>query len=176
MIINVCKEKLHYFEFVKPVEEIVKGVNTNYSIAHYLELSKRKIDKASKIIICGTSLMDSEYFDHIAKFEWIKYIKVPVLGICAGMQIICRLFGYKLVKKTEIGLLKVYFKKTFLGVKGWQEVYSLHTFAVKNLPDFDVISKTSIPQAAKHKKNEIYLTLFHPEVRQKQIIYNFINQ
>jgi GMP synthase (glutamine-hydrolysing) len=169
LIVNVCFEKLHYLEFVKPVEDILVKNNVKFKTKHYKEINQKDLG-ADKIIICGTSLKDDDYLDNISEFNWIKDCKKPVLGICAGMQIIGLIFGGKLKRKTEIGF---YFEEfdSFLGISGKQEVYHLHNNYVEFSKDFEVLSKGKIPQVV--KKGNLYGVLFHPEVRQKDLILNF---
>ena len=69
LIINICKEKLHYYEFVKPIEDIVKAYELKYFTKHYKEIGKKDLNKCSKIIICGTSLKDNEFSDK-KNFAW----------------------------------------------------------------------------------------------------------
>jgi GMP synthase-like glutamine amidotransferase len=173
LIINICKERLHYFEFVRPIEKII-GVD--FISRHYSEVSKKDLDIAEKVIICGTSLKDNSFIDGIEKFKWIKNFEKPILGICGGMQVIGIIFGGRLKKKTEIGFFFEDFKKLFLGLKNREEVYHLHNNFVLFSEDFEVFSEgNEIVQAVKHKKREIYGVLFHPEVRQKKMIDEFIS-
>ncbi len=178
LIINTCKEKLHYFEFVKPIEDIIKNINEKYITLHYFELTKKDLEKTDKIIICGTSLKDMEYLKYIDKFNFLKSINKKVLGICSGMQIICLIFECKLVKGVEIGKTLVNFPENFLGLQEEKEVYSLHTLTIKEdkilRKNFNIFSKSKYIQAIKHKQKEIYGVLFHPEVRQKALILEFI--
>ena len=98
----------------------------------------------------------------------------PILGICAGMQIIGMLFGGKIKRKTEIGFYNEHFSG-FLGLEGRKPVYHLHNNYVdfSRLEDFSIFSKGGIPQAVKHRGQGIYGVLFHPEVRQKEMILKF---
>ena len=41
--------------------------------------------------------------------------------------------------------------------------------------DFEIFAGNKISQGIKHKKKRIYGVLFHPEVRQKDMILNFCN-
>ena len=41
--------------------------------------------------------------------------------------------------------------------------------------DFEIFAGNKIVQSVKHKEKEIYGVLFHPEVRQKDMILNFCN-
>ena len=177
LIINICKEKLHYYEFVKPIENILINNHINYFVKYYKNLNKKDLNKFSKIIICGTSLLDNEFIDNknINKFKWLLEINKPILGICGGMEIIGKVFGRKLKRKTEIGFYKEKFYKSFLGLNERCEVYHLHNFYIDFTDlDFEVYCENNrIIQAVKHKYKEIYGVLFHPEVRNKDLIKEF---
>jgi len=175
LIINICKEKLHYFEFVKPVLDILEKNKISYLTKHYLDLEDDDLNKADKVIICGTSLFDNGFIKNIDRFLWIKNFKNPIMGICGGMQIIGLVFGGRLKKKTEIGFYYEDFKKEFLGLFREQEVYHLHNYYIDfyKLKEFEIYSENKVIQAVKHWDKEIYGVLFHPEVRQKSLIRNF---
>jgi GMP synthase-like glutamine amidotransferase len=99
------------------------------------------------------------------------------LGICAGMQIIGMVFGGKVKSKVEIGFYKENFSHNFLGLVGEKEVYHLHNNFVdfRKLKEFDIFAESKcVVQAVKHKEKEIYGVLFHPEVRQKELISLFV--
>ncbi len=126
LVINVCKEGFHYFEFVKPVEDVLRSKEIGFQTFHYKQLSEEMLEKATKVIICGTSLFDVEYLEDLYEFEWLKKFKKPVLGICAGMYIIGRVFGERVYSNKEIGFFTGNFLKEFLGLKGKVEIYLLH--------------------------------------------------
>jgi len=172
LLINICKEKLHYYEFVKPIEDILKKAKIEFFVKHYNELNEKELNKADKIIICGTSLKDNEFMENPGKFEWIKDFDRPIIGICGGMQLIGRIFKCEIKKKTEIGFFNENFKN-FLGLDGEKEVYHLHNFYCKFDENFSKFTKSEIDQAVKHKDKQIYAVLFHPEVRQKEMIVKF---
>ena len=169
LIVNVCKEKLHYYEFVKPVEDVLVSNRLKFKTKTYKHIKQEDL-KAEKVIICGTSLKDNDYLNDIDRFGWIRDFKKPLLGICAGMQIIGLIFGGKLKKKTEIGF---FFEQLndFLGVKGKHEVYHLHNNYVEFSDHFEIFSNSKVPQAV--RKGNLYGVLFHPEVRQKELIKSF---
>ena len=75
LIINLCKEKLHYYEFVKPIEDILKNKKIGFFTKNYKKISADDLKEAEKIIICGTSLKDNEFLEDINKFEWLKNFK-----------------------------------------------------------------------------------------------------
>jgi len=175
LLAQTISKNLHYLEFIKPIEDIFTMNNIEFESIHYNKIGDEEIKKADRIIISGTSLKDNEYLKNINKFKWIKKNNKPILGICSGMHIIGLIFNGKLKKQQEIGLTKIYFKKEFLGYKNELEVYELHNFFVEsNKFNIYAESKKCI-QAIKHKKRPVYGVLFHPEVRNKKLIINFLN-
>ena len=173
-MINVCKEKLHYYEFVKPIEDILKKNKIAFFTKHYTEIKESDLRKANKAIICGTSLKDFDYNKHLGKFKWIKNFDKPVLGICAGMQIISSVFGGKKKIATEIGYYHENFKKKFLSFEREHEVYHLHNNYTILPEEFENFTDGKIPQVIKHKTKPIYGVLFHPEVRNKKLVEEFV--
>lgn len=176
LLISTCAEKMHELEFVRPIEQILQESNIKFFTKHYSTITDADLKKAEKIIICGTSLKDNEFIKHINSSRWISSINKPLLGICAGMQIISIIFGSKMKKKTEIGFYKEHFKKEFLSLAGAQEVYHLHNNYTLLPKDFISFTEGKIPQTIKHKEKEIYGVLFHPEVRNRKLIEKFIKR
>lgn len=182
LIISLCSEKLHDLEFVKPIEKIVKAVTEERIIVRRLEeLEFRDTKRADKIIISGTSLKDFSYWNKFEMFNFLKDYEKPVLGICAGMQIIGRVFGGELLDEGYIGphygnFVKSFSDKFFEEGESVREVYYLHNKAI-NLPDnFEKLNEDlSYPTAFKHKVKEIYGVLFHPEVYNHEVIREFVN-
>lgn len=178
LLISVCSEELHELEFVKPIEDILNLYEIEFLKRHIKNLKKKDLKDFDKVIICGTSLDDNFYLDEIFRFYWLKDFEKPVLGICAGMQIIGLMYSGKLDKrgKLEIGFYEENFIKEFLGIEGKQEVYHLHkNFVVFPEDKFEIFSiQGKIAQAVKHKEKEIYGCLFHPEVRNKEVIKRFV--
>jgi GMP synthase (glutamine-hydrolysing) len=178
LLISVNQDSLHNLEFVKPIENILTENKINFFTKHYSKLSKTDFKKADKIIICGTSLKDLDYINHLTKFNWIRDFEKPILGICAGMQIIAKIFaeGKNILDRTEIGMTPIKFEKEFLGIsEGNFECYELHQVGIIKVgKNFDVYAKSNKGiQAIKHKRKQIYGVLFHPEVRNKNLIINF---
>ncbi len=174
LIIKICKENLHYYEFVKPIEDILKQNKIDFQTCYYKKLSEKSILKYEKIIISGTSLKDNNFFDNINYFKWVHNIDKPILGICAGMHILSLQYDGLIKKHREIGLKNIIFKKDFLGIKNKLEVYELHKFWVKS-KEFEVYAfSENCNQAIKHKEKPFYGVLFHPEVRNKKMIEVFI--
>lgn len=169
ILLSTCSEKLSEEEFVSPVARIVGGCK----ILHYKE--KLDFKKNDKLIICGTALKDNDYLENLKRFNYLKDIEIPVLGICSGMQILCMINGSALSKKTEIGLIDIRTTKPNKLFDGNFKAYSLHQNSVTLPKGFITIAKSrSIIQSVKHKEKEIYGVMFHPEVRNREMIEKFL--
>ncbi len=174
LLVDLCykKDSLSNYEFVRPIAKIVEK---NFAVKHYTELVPEEVKKYEKIILCGTALKDNSYLDNLKKFEWLKEVNSPVLGICAGMQVIALTFGSELTEAKEIGMkwIKLVRKNKLFSRDLY--VYELHGFGVKPSNEFEVLAESDkCVQAIKHKEKEIYGIMFHPEVRQEEVIRNFL--
>ncbi|PIN90685.1 hypothetical protein COU57_02765 [Candidatus Pacearchaeota archaeon CG10_big_fil_rev_8_21_14_0_10_32_14] len=181
LIINICSEPLHYYEFVKPIESIISSTNINYSTKDYDKLSISDIEKSDKIIISGTSIKDNKFLEDLHLFVEILKTNKPVFGICGGMEILGALLGGTMKERKEIGFNEIKFTKSFLNIQsGTQlQVYQLHNLYIDFsdlLNDIDISAKSYdlVTQAFKHKFKPMYGVLFHPEVRNENIIKEFI--
>lgn len=172
LLLNFCRERLHYYEFVRPVEDILEKGGFDFETFHYME--EINLSKFDKVIICGTSLRDCDYLENLDKFDWLKDFRGKVFGICAGMQVLGLLFGGELKKKKEIGFFREKFDREFLGLSGEVEVYHLHGNYVEFGEEWEVFNSRSIAQAVKCKEKDFYGVLFHPEVRNKEMILRFV--
>jgi len=174
VLIDISKESFHYFEFVKPIEDILVRENTKFLTINYKKFTDTILSKAEKIIISGTSLKDNSFIEDVSHFFWIKNCKKPILGICGGMHLLGLVFEGILQKQQEIGLIEINFKEEFLDMKGTVEVYELHNFYVKSA-EFEICATSKIClQAIHHKMRPFYGVLFHPEVRNKELIEYFL--
>lgn len=170
LIISTCKHKLHEEEFVKPITSIL---TENFEIVNYKD--DIKLDKYDKIIICGTALKDDDYLIFLENFEILKESNKPILGICSGLQILATIYGARLSKTTEIGMINITTIKKNSIFEGDFDVYALHHNVVEICDDFDILAKSSkCIQAIKHISKPHYGILFHPEVRNEEIIKKFL--
>ena len=138
------------------------------------------------ILSGGPSTVTSKKFQKIPKEVFEK--KIPILGICYGLQLISKLFGGKIKsskKRREFGraiLLKKnksLLTKNFFNVK--QSVWMSHEDAVVKLPkNFKTIASTRNSKFTiiENSQKKIYGVQFHPEVTHtdngKQIFKNFL--
>jgi GMP synthase-like glutamine amidotransferase len=178
LVVNVCSDKLSYFEFVKPVEDILKKARVDFLTRDFLSVNHRDISRTEKVIICGTALKDFKYLDNIDKFAWINESHMPILGICAGMQILARLFNNDVIEKTRIGRYRVrIIQKNSLSPKDEFYSYFLNSKAVAPNEDFEALGQSGdLKCMVKHKRERFYGCLFHPEVLNPEIITNFLQE
>ena len=138
------------------------------------------------ILSGGPSTVTKQKFQKIPKQIFTK--KIPILGICYGLQLIAKIFGGKiksLNKRREFGRALIFKKNTSLLTKNFfksqKAVWMSHEDAVVKLPKsfkniaYTKDSKLTIIESKKHK---IYGVQFHPEVTHtdngKQIFKNFL--
>ncbi|NOZ77340.1 MAG: hypothetical protein GXO65_06720 [Euryarchaeota archaeon] len=174
LIVDMNREKdsLAFSEFVLPIASIVKGV-TDYEVKHHTELDLETAAGYEKVILSGTPLKDSAYIDRVEDFGWIRDAGVPVLGICAGMQVVGMVFGSSLVECREIGMTGIETTGKNPLFSGRFEAYELHSYSVEPSGGLEVIARSeNCVQGIRH--GEIYGVLFHPEVRNKEIVERFV--
>ncbi|MBP2132542.1 GMP synthase (glutamine-hydrolyzing) [Methanomicrobium sp. W14] len=179
LLCDLCYKpgSLSYYEFIKPMERIVKTFGKEYRVVHYTKIDYSEITDFDAVILCGTTLMDNEFLKSASLFEFIKETTVPVLGICAGIQIIAKIFGGKIIPDKKIGMTTVKKIRDNPILKGMDEfeAYELHLNSVEMPECFDTIAESgSGVQVASHSQKPVYGIVFHPEVRNEQVVRNFL--
>ena len=124
------------------------------------------------ILSGGPSTVTTKKFESVPKELFKK--KIPILGICYGLQLIAKIFGGKIKpskKRREFGRAFLYKKKTSLLTKKFfntkKSVWMSHEDAVIKLPkNFKVIASTNSSKLTiiENTKEKIYGVQFHPEV------------
>ncbi len=171
---NWKKDSLGYYEFVLPLVATAEQFDQTL-VEHYLEVTEAEIEKCASIILSGTSLMDNVTLSQPEKFIWMKQTDKPILGICAGMQTIGVVFGLNVYRCVEIEMTQINtLQQNPLFSNGFK-AYSLHNFSVQSVNSFEPIAESAICiQAIRHKSKPIFGVLFHPEVRNREIIKHFL--
>jgi len=171
---NYRKESLGYYEFVLPIASIVSN-HEKFAVKHFSEIKHDGTDDYRRIILSGAALKDSVYLDHVDEFEWVEQCDRPILGICAGIQVIGLVFGSSLERCLEIGMKEIRTIRENPLFSSAFKAYELHNHSIRPSTKFDVLAESdSCIQAVKHKKRSIYGVLFHPEVRNEEILERFI--
>jgi GMP synthase-like glutamine amidotransferase len=178
LLVDLCYEKdsLSRYEFVFPIAKAVQSTGSRYQIKHFSELKVHKIEDADRIILCGTALKDNVYAERIEKFSWMRTFERPILGICAGMQVMASAFGGKIVPWPEIGLreIEILDETPLLGEPRSITGYHLHNYGVSLPQGFNLVAGSQeYVEAFKHRERPAYGIIFHPEVRNRWIIERF---
>ena len=121
----------------------------------------------------GPSSVGNENAPEIRKF--VYKLNIPILGVCYGLQLICRDFGgeVKLSNEREFGKTKIkilkgspLLKKAY-NISNQYTVWMSHSDKVIKLPDgFEILasSKNCSSVIIQNLKNKIFGVQFHPEV------------
>ncbi len=171
---NWKRDSLAFNEFVAPIVSVVQPLE-ECVVMHFLDVEQADLKIYSKIVLSGTALKDHATLKQVEKFNWIKKHDKPILGICAGMQTIALVFDVNLTDCLQVGMAEITTLKDNPLFKGNFSAYTLHNFSVEPTKAFETLAKsTKCIQAIKHKQKNIYGVLFHPEVRNPEILKRFI--
>jgi GMP synthase (glutamine-hydrolysing) len=144
----------------------------DYLTIPLMELNIDSIESCQGIIFSGAPLLITEINMEIylSKFQWIKELTIPILGICFGHQLVGMLFGAYPSRMRED--------------RDWQEIEVLiddeildklptsfsmmedHCESISIPPGFDLLatSDACVNEMMRHQKKLIYGVQFHPEV------------
>ena len=79
-------------------------------------------------------------------------------------------------KCREIGMTEIAASKANLLFSSSFRAYALHNYALAPSAEFEVLAESAnCVQVIKHKHKDIYGVLFHPEVRNKEVVQRFIH-
>lgn len=166
MLVSTCKEELSEHEFISPVWML----QPEAGFVRGESMLPGDLDDASHIIICGTALADFEYLKW--DWSWIRSCNKPILGICAGAQVIAKEFGWNLVKTQRIGVQQVKRLKNNPLFEKDANAYFLHSYDISG---GEVLAASAgVPAVLKVKDKPIFACVFHPEVMNDEIIRNFL--
>ncbi len=187
------KEKIIIIDFGSQVTKLiarrVRDLGVFSEIIAIKDLKKIKNYYRIKGIILsgGPSTVTKKKFPSIPKEIFQK--KIPILGICYGLQLITKLFGGSIKStkiKREFGRADLFNKKDSLLTKNFfnrknKPVWMSHQDAVTKIPKgFKLIASTKKSKFTiiEKTKNKIYGIQFHPEITHtengKKIFENFL--
>ncbi len=186
------KKKILIIDFGSQVTKLiarrVRDLGVYAEVVTAKETKKIKNFSLIKGIILsgGPDTVTKKKFQTIPKK--IFYKKIPILGICYGLQLIAKIFGGKIKsskKKREFGRAYIFKKKNSLLIKNFfsfkTTVWMSHQDAVVKLPrKFKTVASTKDSKLTiiENIKDKIYGVQFHPEVTHtdngKEIFRNFI--
>ncbi len=187
------KEKILIVDFgsqlTKLIARRVRDLGVYSEILNPRDVKKIKDFSDIKGIILsgGPSTVTSKKYQSIPHQIFKK--KIPILGICYGLQLIAKIFGGKIKsskKKREFGRAYLLKKKKSLLIKNFFKlqkttVWMSHEDAVVKLPKkFSVVAYTKDSKFTiiENLKDKIFGVQFHPEVTHtengSQIFKNFL--
>jgi ABC transporter with metal-binding/Fe-S-binding domain ATP-binding protein len=180
LLVDLCStpDSLSHYEFVHPIRDALHELGRRTSELHYSEVTDRALDACERIILCGTALKDMAYSEHLEAFSWTKLQKKPLLGICAGMQVIAAVYGGSIIPCPEIGLVKmdILQASSLLGEMRCIEGYHLHNYSATLPKGFELlIGKDGAAYAFCHADLPTAGIAFHPEVRSRWVLERFLN-
>ncbi|HOJ96701.1 MAG TPA: hypothetical protein PK024_07710 [Methanospirillum sp.] len=167
-----------YDEFVAPVERIVQACGQPVRVVR-IDTLKAAVHLCTGLIICGTALADSWYRTQNLVPQLGGWTG-PVLGICAGMQMLLSETGGTVMPVTEIGMIPIQVTEIGAGdilMQGRDEfaAYALHQYTATRSPLWTSLATSTLTdQVVRHCLYPWYGVLFHPEVRNEWLIERFV--
>lgn len=172
LVIDLCSRALSRSEFVAPIVTIV---GEGARVKGFAEVGPEEVESANAVIICGTALADDAYLDRQDAFGWLRGTSTPVLGICAGMQMVALHHGARIVGAPEIGMTRVEPVEDNPLVPAPMEAFGLHRHGLEDLHEFRVLARSrACVQAIAHRERPLYGVMFHPEVRRGNVVSRFL--
>jgi len=176
----------------------VQNALNRLGYASIITRDKGEILNAEKVILPGVGEASSA-MTHLKKYgldEFIKELKQPFLGICLGMQLMC-----KHSEEGDIDCLGVFYCDVklfppqekvphmgwndlkalkgdlFKNIKPHDDVYFVHSYYAELCDDTSAECDYILPFSAALQKNNFYATQFHPEKSAdvgEQLLKNFL--
>lgn len=181
---------------LRSVENALKRLGAEFCVTSDAEI----IRAADRVLLPGVGNA-AEAMENLRKanlVEVIRSLRRPVLGICVGMQVMCRhseegdveclnIFDARVRRFTPSAELKVPHmgwnrignleSKLFRGLDGGSYVYFVHSYYPELCPDTIATSQHGVMFSAALKYENFYGTQFHPEKSGdvgERIIENFL--
>ncbi|MBP3474558.1 MAG: imidazole glycerol phosphate synthase subunit HisH [Alistipes sp.] len=181
---------------LRSVENALKRLGAEFCVTSEEEV----IRAADRVLLPGVGNA-AEAMENLRKanlVEVIRSLRRPVLGICVGMQVMCRhseegdveclnIFDARVRRFTPSAELKVPHmgwnrignleSKLFRGLDGGSYVYFVHSYYPELCPDTIATSQHGVMFSAALKYENFYGTQFHPEKSGdvgERIIENFL--
>jgi anthranilate synthase component 2 len=165
----------------------LEGLNCEVSVFRNTEIPYESVLNFDKIVISpgpGLPYESAELMDFIDQF----HDKIPILGVCLGMQALAVYFGENLknLERVKHGVsekIKINnHASLFKSISAEIEVGLYHSWAVELKSDVNFIplaySKEDVLMAFQHKSLPLFGVQFHPESILtefgKEILLNFI--
>lgn len=181
---------------LRSVENALRRLGADFCVT----ADERKIWQADRVLLPGVGNA-AEAMENLRRADLtqvIRDLRRPVLGICVGMQVMCRhseegdtgclgIFDARVrhfrpsstEKVPHMGWNRIANLETklFRGLEGGEHVYFVHSYYPELCPDTVATSRHGLMFSAALKYENFYGTQFHPEKSGgvgEQILKNFL--
>jgi GMP synthase-like glutamine amidotransferase len=180
LLVDLCYRdgSLGFEEFVLPIARIIEKEGAGCRIVHYTRCPNQATRDCDGIILCGTPVMDNGFLGDLASFSWIAETDLPVLGICAGMEVLALLAGGRVIPCPEIGMteIQVTVQDPIFPENRVFEAYELHGYACTLPPGYHTLAESDrCIQVFRDPVRPVYGVMFHPEVRNEWVVGRFLS-
>ena len=174
LLVSTCAEPLSEAEFVAPLERIVRDAGTTVESCRLGTLNGVP-EGVSHILLAGTALQDDKYLKEIGAVERLLEAGLPLLAVCSGMQLLAAACGGEIIAQREIGMVAVETLVENPLCAGRFEAFALHRHAVEPGARLEVLARSEgCAQVVRHRELPAWGVLFHPEVRNEQLVRSFL--
>ncbi|MGX7583056.1 aminodeoxychorismate/anthranilate synthase component II [Candidatus Vidania fulgoroideorum] len=178
----------NYDSFTFNVREIFRNLKLKIIVKKSDSDELFEIAKKSNLICIGPGTGSPKKYNSLYIFIKRYYKQIPIIGICLGHQILCKIFKIKIIKSKKIvhGLLsKIVLKKDkiFRNIPKHIKIIRYNSLTAKykkssKLNFIGFTKKTNEIMIMKHNKLPILGIQFHPDSHfckyGKKIIKNFL--
>jgi anthranilate synthase component 2 len=174
----------NYDSFTYNLLHYLEGEGVSVDVIMNDEIELKTLHEYDKVVLSPGPGLPSESG---SLKEVVKVLKgkVPILGVCLGMQAIAeemsgRLYNQKLVKHGVSESIQIFNSRIFEGLANRIQVGLYHSWAIDDSGDYSVtaLSDSGVVMAIENKENQLYGVQFHPESIMtpdgKEIINNFL--
>ena len=172
IIINLGSKKTPH------ISEVLTSKGIPNKIVSENEFSITEIENAKALVLSGSPVLLSEipgnqYNEYLIKYDFIKSIKIPVLGICFGHQLIGILHGGRIGKCTPDRdwqtITQVSKHSVFSSLGNEYQMKEDHQEHVTVPPHFIHLGTSVIceNEAMAHPQKKMISVQFHPEVSEE---------
>lgn len=171
-IINLGSKK------TEQIAEVLTAKKIPNKIVSENEFSLAEIQKSSALILSGSPVLLSEipgdeYAHYLIKYDFVKSLNIPVLGICFGHQLIGILHGARIGKCTPDRdwqtIKQVNKHPVFSDFDSEYKMKQDHQECITVPPHFIHLGTSSIceNEAMSHPVKKMISVQFHPEVSEQ---------
>ena len=179
LVINNAEKGIN--QFTQPIVHILNQARVSSTTAEYKEIPNFK--EFHGIFLSGSPRGNDIVDHHQPWFQWIKTCDIPIFGFCAGHHIIGKTYGAQLLRSVEVEVgdsfitLDLPHDPLFKGCENKVLVRQDHHDSITLPPGFILLAHSDIckVEAMKHPTKPIYTTQFHPEILNKDMVFNFID-